>query len=67
VDAAGGNAEPPESFEARPSQGLVAQVQGQAVAIGGANLMVAEGIAVDTWIAPLQTPLKGDAPSLLLP
>ncbi len=48
VDAAGGNAEPPESFEARPGQGLVAQVQGQAVAIGSANLMVAEGIAVDT-------------------
>ena len=48
VAAAGGNAEPPESFEARPGQGLVAQVQGQAVAVGTASLMLAEGVAVDT-------------------
>ena len=47
VDAAGGKAQPPESFEARPGQGLVAKVQGQAIAIGSANLMAAEGIAVE--------------------
>ena len=47
VDAAGGKAQPPESFEARPGQGLVAKVQGQAIAMGSANLMAAEGIAVE--------------------
>ena len=59
VDAAGGAAQPPESFEARPGQGLVAKVQGQIVAIGSANLMVAEGIDLSVMDAAVATAAEG--------
>lgn len=59
VDAAGGAAQPPESFEARPGQGLVAKVQGQTIAIGSTNLMVAEGVIVDMLDAAVATAAEG--------
>ena len=59
LDAADGKTQPPESFEARPGQGLVVKVQGQIVAIGSANLMVAEGIDLSVMDAAVATAAEG--------
>lgn len=59
VEAAADEAQPPESFEARPGQGLVARVRGQTVAIGSAALMDAEDIDVAALNDAVETAADG--------
>jgi Cu+-exporting ATPase len=57
IERASPNAPAPDQVEDIPGYGLIAQVADQRVLVGAARLMQREGILVDDWEHPSQTPV----------